>query len=816
MMSYHAERGFVKSTLSLFRTACLVVALLYMNLPAYGAGFFNATVNGVVTGTVLDTQTKDPIQFANVILFSGKDGSQITGAMTDSSGKFKLTGIRPGSYFLRVQIIGYAVKEVSRVSVSASETQVNLGKIYLRSTAISLPDVVAEGKRSAVTFQPGKQVIDASQIKTAAGGTAVDVLQTVPSISVDINGNVSLRGSSNFQVLINGRPSIMSAQNALQQLPASSIKNIQIITNPSARYDASGTAGIINIILKKDSDLGLSGIANLMGGMNDKYGGNFMLQYRTRPISYSFGLDFNRRTFPGTNNQEKQFIIGSNTSYLNSNGSELWQRILSGVRGGLDFNLGRNDNLSISGRYGARTFHHYSSLNTDQSSTSQSTQLNYLDNHNYNNYGDFYGVNLNYTHDFSRNGHKLSAFLTYRRHNSNQAALSTASQSLNLLNGTQTTELGPHSELRGNVDYTLPIDKAEKFSAGSEFFVRNYNDVNKLYTYDSTSGLYAFQAPFSHTNNFKRGRFAAYSIFNDKWDSLGVQAGLRTEYTYQFVGQADSSTNYTFSRWDFFPSLSASYSLSDGLQVMASYTRRIQRPDGGDLEPYYSWFDANTVHIGNPSLKPELIDSYEIGLQTFIGSATLSSDIYYRLTHDKIEHINSVYAENVTLTSVANVGNDYALGYEFSLQVSPVKMWDMNLMGDLYDYRISGAISSQSFARQSLDWSAKDNNTFTLTQSTEVQLNVRYHSPSVTAQGTWGGFFTTDLALKQDLIAKTLSLTFQANDILNTGRREFTSQGTDFYEHVYYYRRAPVLMLNLQYTFNNYKAPKSFKDGEDN
>ena len=793
---------------SLIENASIFFLLLIFISPVYGRQIPVPIHDGTITGKVVDQTTGQPVGYANVILFTRDGDKEITGAGTDGSGRFTLSGVSDGKYYLRIQLIGYKIKTVRGVTVTDSNPRIDLGRIHLIATAISLPNVVTEARRSAITFQPGKQIVAASQIKTAAGGTAADVLEAVPSISVDINGNVSLRGSTNFQVLIDGRPSVMSAQNALQQIPAAAIKNIEIMTNPSAKYDASGTAGIINIILRKNSALGWSGILNLDGGLDDKYGGNFILQYRTPFVSYDAGLDFNRRTFPGSNRQIRQFIIGNSVSDLNSNGSELWQRILSGVRGGVDFNLSKRDNLSFGGRYGGRAFHHYSALNTFQSSNLQQQQLYYLDNHNYDNYGTFYELNSNYVHKFGRGDNKITGYLSYRNHSSNQTALSTATQGDTTLSGTRTTELGPHNELRGNVDYTLPIGKSERFSAGSEFFTRTYRDINKLYSYDSTTADYNFQPPFSHNNYFNRSRFAAYSIFSDKWDSLQAQAGFRTEYTYQLVAQTDSSRSYKLSRWDYFPSLSASYSFADGTQAMASYTRRIERPDGGDLEPYYSWFDANTVHIGNPSLKPELIDSYEMGIQTYLGQASISSDLYYRFTQDKIEHINSVYAQNVTLTSVANVGNDYALGYEFSLQVNPVRLWQLNVTGDLYDYRITGAINSQSFARESLDWSAKSNNTFTISHSTEVELNARYHSPSVTAQGKWGGYFVTDLAVRQDIIPRKLSLTLQVNDLLNTGRREFVTQGTDFYNHDYYYRDAPVVMLNLQYNFNDYKSPR--------
>ncbi|MCL5267864.1 MAG: TonB-dependent receptor family protein [Bacteroidetes bacterium] len=791
---------------AIFEKGYILFILLIFTNPVYGRPLRAKNSTGTITGKVLDKATGSPIEFANIILLNEGNGKQITGAMTDKAGDFTLTGIKTGAYYLHIQFIGYVTKTIPSIVLSKFNSGLNLGRIYLKSSAINLPTVVSEGKRSPITYQLDKQVIDVNQIKTALSGTAADVLEYVPSVSVDINGNVSLRGSTNFQVLIDGRPSIMNAQDALQQIPASSIQNIEIMTNPSAKYDASGTAGIINIILKKNSDFGLSGIVNSTGGLDDKYGGNFLLQYRTHFMTYDFGADFNRRTFPGTNRQEKEFIIGSNISYLNSDGNVLWQRILSGVRGGIGFNLSQNDNLLFGGRYGGRAFHHYSTLSTKQSSDAQPQQINYIDSHNYNHYGTYYQLNANYIHTFGPDGNQLTGYLSYGHNNSNNAGISTATQSRTTLNGTQTTELGPQGQLRGNIDYTLPVNESEKFSAGSEFFSRTYQDMNKLYIFNSTTGLYDFQVPFSHTNDFNRTRFAAYSMFSDKWDSLQVQVGFRTEYTYQLVAQADTSQRFAFSRWDYFPSISSSYNLGGGTQLMASYTRRIERPNGGDLEPYYSWFDANTVHIGNPSLRPELIDSYEMGLETFFGKAYFSNDLYYRFTQDKIEDINSVYAENVTLTSVANVGNDYSLGYEFSILLNPIKMWQLDFMGSVYDYKISGAVSNESFARQSFDWSIKCNNTFTLTHSTEVQLDARYHSPSVTAQGTWGGFFTTDLALKQDLIAKTLSLTLQANDLLSTGRREFTSQGVGFYDYNYYYRRAPIVMLDIQYNFNNYKS----------
>ncbi len=791
-----------------------LLLLIFINI-SYSQQKQNENNRGSIVGRVLDLSTKKPIEFSNVILFN-QNNKQVGGSVTNSDGKFNLSNLAEGKYILNIQFVGYEKKVVRNISLTSKNPIKDLGTIYLKSTAITLQNVVVEGKRSPISYELDKKVIDVSQMQTAVSGTAADILQNVPSVSVDVDGTVSLRGSTNFSVLIDGRPSVLSAQDALQQIPAGSIKNIEIMTNPSAKYDATGTAGIINIILKKDSNLGLSGMADLTGGLNDKYGGNFIFQYRTSSVNYNFGVNFNRRTFPGSNQQEKQFILGDNTSFLNSNGAFTWQRIMAGIQGSLDFDFSDFDNLSIGGRYGNREFHRNSILNYMQWSYSEPQKIFYIDNTNHNHSGTFYELNTDYTHKFNNNGHEINAELSFRHNNSNEASLNAALESIDQISGTKTTELGPQNELRGKIDYTLPFNKFEKFSAGSEFFSRVYQDVNQLYMFDTVSGNYLFQPLYSHTNDFNRTRFAAYSIFSKQWDSLGVQIGFRTEYTYQLVKLDETNQQFSLNRWDYFPSIHASYNFSGGTQIMASYTRRIERPDGGDLEPFYTWFDANNVRIGNPSLVPELIDSYEIGFQTFLGKISLSTDFYYRFTHNKMEDVNSVYAENVTLRTTANVGTDQSIGAEFMLMFNPIKIWDFNLMGDLYDYKISGALFDQSFARESFDWSIKNNNGFKITSSTELQINTRYYSPSVTAQGTWNGYFTTDLGIKQDIIEKKLSLTLQINDLFKTGKREFTSQGLDFYNYNHFYRKAPIVMLDFKYNFNNYKEDNQQEHDDNN
>jgi outer membrane receptor protein involved in Fe transport len=774
----------------------------------------NTQSRGIISGVILDSETNNPIEYSNVVLFNQKDSSQVAGTVSDKTGTFRLIRIPNGDFYLTIQFVGYEKKVIKDILVSSSQSHVDLGNILLKPTAIRMKNVVVNGKRAPISYQLDKKVIDVTQMHTSAAGNAADVLQNIPSVNVDIDGNVSLRGSTNFTVMVNGRTSVLSAQDALQQIPVSSIQSIEIITNPSAKYDASGSAGIINIVLKKSKILGFSGIVNLDAGLRDKYGGNVIFQYKAKSINYNFGFDFNRRGFPGSNRQEKQFILGDTISTLNSNGNMLWQRITTGVRGGLDFDFGENTSLSLGGSYGSRSHRRNSTLNYAQLSNLGISPFYYLNNSNHNSSGPYYELNMNFLQNFGPNGHQLTGDLSYRYNSSNEATESIGTQGAAEVNGTKTTEQGPENETRGKLDYTLPINQTSKFSAGSEFFSRISQDINKLYMFDTTSHSYNFESQFSHTNDFNRTRFAAYSLYSNQWDSLGVQFGLRAEYTYQFVKLAETGQQFSLSRWDIFPSINSSYNFAGGTQMMASYSRRIDRPDGGDLEPFYTWFDANDVRIGNPNVKPELIDSYELGFQTFVGKISLSTDLYYRYTHDKRQDINSVYAENVTLRTVANVGHDQSAGTELMILFNPLAFWDFNFSGDLYDYKISGAINSESFARESFNWSIKNQNVFNIGGSTEIQLNTRYYSPSVTAQGKWNGYFTTDMAIKQDLVKNELSLILQVNDLFQTGKREFTSQGIDFYNYNYYSRKSPSVILNLKYNFNNYKEKGSQENNQ--
>ena len=762
--------------------------------------------SGIISGKVLDTDSKEPIEYANVIVYNPADSSQITGGITNNKGIFSLHGIPNGKFYVDVQFVGYEKKRIKNVTIQPAGQNIELGNIYIQVSAVSLQNVIVEGERNPVSFQIDRKVVDVSKMPTSISGNAADVLENVPSVTTDIDGNVSLRGSSNFTVLIDGRPSVMDAQDALQQIPASSIATIEIITNPSAKFDPEGSAGIVNIKLKKEKNLGLSGIANANAGANDKYGGDFLFEYKTPGYNYNFGIDFNRRFSPGNGLENKDFEIGNDISHLNSRGSREWGRISFGVRGGVDFNLGESDLLSMSGRFGTRDHRNNQTSNYIQWSEQDPQKIYYLNNNNGSRSGSYFAFNTDYTKKFNQDGNQLASEFFVSHNTSDESSISSSVQGAIQTDGKKTTETGPRTHLRGKIDYTLPLGENSKFEAGTQGETRLENDSNGLYDFDPTSNSYDFQGIYSHSIKSTNSNLAIYSIYSDGWNNLSYQAGIRTELTYRTIELTDNEEKYSINRWDFFPSIHSSYKFSNVTQLMGSYTRRINRPRGWNLEPFLTWWDPNNVRKGNPDLQPEFIDSYEFGFQTLFGEITFNNDLYYRINHNRIDWVRSAYAENVTLNTFANVGTDYSLGTEFMITFDPiVKLWNVNLMGDVYDYRIKGIINNIPYERKSFNWNIRFNNGFNISKTTQFQINVRYNSPSVSSQGRYEGFFRTDASVKQDLFDKSISLTLQARDLFKTGKREFTSEGADFYSYTYYTREAPMLMLNMRFNFNNYK-----------
>lgn len=769
---------------------------------------------GVILGFVFDKKTSKPIEFATIMIHSENDNKVLTGGVTDDNGKYSVEGLPPGSYYAKISYIGLEAHQSSVFKV-AGETKIDLGKVFLNTKEIGMKDVIVSADRVAISYQIDKKVINVGENFASLSGTAVDVLENVPSVTVDIDGNVSLRGSGNFTVLIDGRPTIMDGNTALQQIPATSIENIEIITNPSAKYDPEGTAGILNIVLKKDSIKGISGIAGLNGGLKDKYGAEFLGNYKTNGTQLNVGVNYNKRNMTSNETSNNWTNDGSVYSYYNSDGSSFRNNEHFSLRGSVALNFGEDKILTFGGRYSNRNSADNSTSNYSEWTSADPLKKYFTSKNNSADDGGEYQLSASYNHPFNKNGHELSIDLDFDLEDRNDVVTNNLMNGFNIVDGKKTSESGPGNELTSKIDYQLPLSEDSKFEAGYQGELELSNEITDLEIYNTNTKKYEWNALFSNDIKYYTNQFALYSIYSNKFGELGFKLGVRGEYTGREVKIEAKNQNFSLDQWDFFPTAHFSYDFGSGNQIMSSYTRRINRPHGWEFEPFLTWVDAYNVRMGNPSILPEYIDSYELGFQKVIGNSLFSLDSYYRVTNNKVDRIRSYYAENVTLQTPQNIGKDYALGMELFFNFDPIEKWNINLMGNLYNYKIEGRLNGIDFSRNSFNWSARFNNTIKISSATMIQLNAMYNSPTVSSQGNRKGYFSTNLAIKQNFFDRMITATLQIRDLFSASTQESTNESFDFYNYRYSQRESPMVMLNVRFNINNYKT-EGREEGEEN
>jgi outer membrane receptor protein involved in Fe transport len=772
--------------------------------------------SGSITGTIVDSVAQAPLEYANIVLFDERTGSQVDGTISLEDGTFRLGSVPPGVFDLEIKFMGFHARKIEGIKVVPPDMSVDVGVIALRRAVIPLGEVEVSAERPDMVFKIDKKVINVDKQIASRSGTAVDVLENAPSVTVDIEGNVSLRGSSSFTVLIDDKPTMLEPSEALQQIPASTIDNIEIITNPSAKYDPDGVSGIINVITKKTEQGGLSGIVNLNGGTEYTYGGDFLASYRNGDISTYIGMDYSRRESPGTVNSQDRTTQDEVTSVVDSRGDSRWKRSMYTGKGGVELGLTPHDILSLEARGGRGSWDRDADEHYDVWTQPADTLSSYASTSRMERTNRLYQVSADYQHVFGEEGHQVVCRGVVTRHDGDSDTRTELRDPDGAItSGRRTVEEGPSTRFRLDVDYTLPLNGEKQLEAGYQGRFDKEETESKFHQYNTGNAQYDFRPEYSHSTDYGRDIEAVYALYTGELGPLGYQGGLRTEYVDRQIELVGEDETFTIDRWDFFPTVHLSYDYSKGHQMMASYTRRIDRPRSWYLEPFVTWSDAYNVQRGNPALKPEYIDSYELGYQKQFGPSMASVEAYYRLTHNKVERVQSVYQENVILHTVENVGKDYTFGSEIMLNLGWAKWWYTNLTGNLYDYRIEGALYGRDFSEESFNWRIRAGNTFRVARSTRLQINAFYNSHTVTAQGERKGFYVADLGLKQDFMNRKLSVSLQVRDILRSGKFEFTSEGPDFYSHREFTRKAPNFSLMLTYNFNNYKPEQEDREGLD-
>jgi outer membrane receptor protein involved in Fe transport len=809
------KKGFV-----LFIATLLIQATVTANLSLVSGETDILLGPGTIKGIIKDSTTQGIIEYATVGLFRTKDSSMVNGLVTGADGIFIFRDLPVGEYYVDANFIGYRRKRILPVNITSQRAFLDLGMIALHPDIKQIEEVYVVAQSQRVEYKIDKKVVNVAQDISSAGGTLANALENTPSVAVDVEGNVSLRGSSNFQLLIDGKPSIIEGSEGLQQIPASAVQSLEIITSPSAKYDPDGAAGIINVIMKKQKNNGIGGVINASAGTRNKYTADFLLNFRRQKLNYFIGGEFaDQHNYMKGEDERRTYLNDTTTTNMSDNKGEFARKALN-LKMGFDYALNDKTTLSISGAVGNRDFNR-DNTTTGRWFTSPASKDSFYREDNMSHDQDrYYNVNIDFLKKYDDKGHELMTSIYYANSNEEEAeedAIRKANTSFQPVGSeparTRSRTETPEQELRIELDYTRPVSFG-KIEAGlqARWDKNKGNYIYENYFYGSE---WQRNDSVSNTLEYLDLLQSAYMIVSGPLGKFEYQAGLRAEYDNRTLDQQTSSASFTYKKLHFFPSFYLTRKLSEAHQFQFTYSRRIQRPRERDLNPFIEFRGADNVFYGNPALRPEFTNAFELNYQYTFKTGFISLETYYRSTYDKITQLNgydTVAGRPVFTFTTVNADKDYALGMELMTNFQLTKWWQMNLTGNLYRYQLDGMVDDEKVTSVSTTWRTNFSSSFKLKWDTRLQFSGFYNGPSKTLQGKRDGFFVTNIALRKEMLKKKLSVSLNARDIFSTGVFANTSEGSTFYTYSKNRREAPVVMINLTYRINNYKQAASRRD----
>lgn len=768
---------------------------------------------GEVSGRVIDSKTKNPMQYVTVALYKEKDSSLVTGQITDSNGEFIIKNISVGNYYIVFSFIGYKSETKNNLLITPINSSLDFNNVVLYPNQEILESVDVVVNKPNVSYEIDKKIVNVENMNTVASETAIEVLENIPSITVDADGNVSLRGSSGFTLLIDNKPSPLEASDALQLIPAGNIKDIEIITNPSARYSAEGVSGIINIILKKNKLDGISTLININTATFGNYGSDFLVNINKSKFKLNFGGNYKKRNRFRDITQERLISYNNNTSKVYSNGIHRFFSTNYGLNTALEWTPNRKNFFYLGIKGDQRQFN--AAANYDFTEHMNNYLMNTYSNKE-RTLRKFFGLSVSSSYEHLIKGnkdHNINITAVYTLRDGLEDALTESFDVNNYkAKGNQSTETGPSERYRIDLTYKKKLKNDSKLEFGTRGDFGKNKDYQNSYELNTTSNSYLHLPLFSSDVNYTQNIYAIYGIFSGKKGSkLGYQFGLRSEYTDRLIYMKKLNSETKIKRLDLFPSSHFSYKLDKSNNIKLSASRRIQRPRSWNLEPFIFWEDPYTVRQGNPNLLSEYIQSYEIGWIRNKKNSSISSEIYYRNNINSIERIKEVYDTNVTIKRPVNAGKSKSIGVEISYRNNITKRWTLNIGTNSFYYNVNGVISNEKFDRQSLSYNFRIVNAFDLKNNWKTQVITKYTSPIVTTQGKTNGFFTADLSLKKDFLQNKLSCSFQFRNIIQSMKRESWIETNTLQSYRKEIPLWPEIAISIAVRLNNYNNKDKIK-----
>lgn len=762
----------------------IVLALFLATAHNYSFAQAPAQGNSKISGIVLDSAAAKGVEFASIALFNAADNKAVDGTTADESGKFALAKVAPGSYKLMISFIGYKDQAMS-VKVEKGK-DVELGSIRLASSVQNLQEVTITGEKSLVEEKVDRLVFNAEKDITSKGGDASDLLRKVPMLSVDLDGNVSLRGSSNIRVLINNKPSTIIASNvadALKQIPADMIKSVEVITSPSAKYDAEGSGGIINIITKKNNLQGLT--LNIDSGVGNR-GSNLGLNgsYRKGKMGFTLG-GFGRAFYNKATSVLDQTTYSGGSSFLTNQSSTAKDRGLFGQYSlGWDYDLGKNQALSAGLRYGTRNFIQKQDLTINQYENSilNNSSLRKVDRKDLSGTVDF---NIDYIRTFKPQQEWSISTLYSRTGLTNNFNTDILNESGSVASKLKNENKNENSELTLQTDYQTPLGKNQLLEFGAKGIFRTVNSDFKYFTAGESGDFVMSTANPSGALNYKQNVAAGYLSYTlSTKNKYTFKLGTRYEYTGITADMGENKPIDIPAYGNLVPSINVSKALSGSTTLKAAYNRRIQRPGIQQLNPNVNLSNPQSISTGNPALSPELTDNFELALSTNIKKTYINASVFARQTNNSITQVRMAVdtLQGAIVTTYENIGKQKAYGANIFANVYLTPKWTLNGSIDILHSYLEGQTTaldgtSTGVSNSGFNYGGRLMSQISLQNGWGVQAFGFYRGKEIQLQGTRTGFYLYSLGFKKDFASKKGSIGFAAENFLTKGVR-FTSDLT--------------------------------------
>lgn len=776
-----------------------------------------------IKGKVKERGSDKTLEFANVALLSVSDSSVVGGGMTGLDGEFDFI-TKPGKYILRIGFIGY--ESHFRDLDLGERRNVNLGTIALALDAANLEEVVVEGVTSIFESDIDKRRYDVENSVVAEGATASELLETLPSIQMDDEGGITMRGSGEILIYINGRPSNLSgddAESILSQFPANSIKSVELITNPSSRYDAAGVGGIINIILKKNEKTGFNGQANVSVGTRDKYNAGVNLNYGAGKVNYYASYNYQNRRLFREADIFRENRIGNSSPFLDQDSYGERVDITNLIRGGLDYNITENQTFGFYAQGNFRDREGFTDLNQRSLNSFRNQDSLYVRSQNDSRQSFNAETGVNYNWEIDTLGQRLFTSLSYSRdertqlENYEQLFFNEANESVPNNRLIQLNDRPQTSDLYVfQLDYVKPFanggslesglkgtyslwDRGQEFSQGD--IGNNFNPV----TIDSLSDDFIF----------KEDVYAAYMSYRNRVGKIGYQGGLRAEYT-ETIGQQGSREDAVVNNYfNLFPSMYLSYDLGEEHEFTANYSRRISRPSMWSVSPIYRVRDLLNLSVGNPYLQPEFTDSYEIGYMKGWDRFLFNATVYHRASTNVQTRVIRLVENNVAIQTRENAARRNSTGVELINQIQVNNWWDATVSGNFFYSEIIGDNIEGGFNNSNYSWTVSLLSNMAIPNLFTFQVQGNYRGPIVFPQGELEPYWGINAGIRKNIMNEKATISLNVSDIFNTRIFRIRNEDTRFVQDRVFNRETRIGTIAFTYRFGGFKDRTNGSDGRD-